>query len=141
MTSSSRTLQHVGEWKVEARGTTVEDLFIEVARVIATAAGEAHPTSGSHVWERVELEARDLATLLVDWGNELIGLGEVSERGYATVRDLHVARKPSGAVGLAAEVAGDPVEPWISPLKAATYHGAVVEHDDRDWRGVVLFDV
>lgn len=141
MTSSSRTLQHVGEWKVEVRGATVEDLFVELARVIAHAAGEAHPTADSRVWERVDLEARDLATLLVDWGNELIGLGEVSGSGYASVRDLHIAGKPSGPVGLTAEVAGDPVDPWISPLKAATYHGAVVEHADPDWRGVVLFDV
>ena len=141
MTSSSRTLQHVGEWKVEVLGATVEDLFVELARVIADAAGEAHPTSGPRGWERVDVEGRDLATLLVDWGNELIGLGEVSGSGYAYVRDLHIVRKPSGLVGLTAEVAGDPVDPWISPLKAATYHGAVVEHDDHDWRGVVLFDV
>ena len=33
------------------------------------------------------------------------------------------------------------VEEWVSPLKAATYHGATVERQDSGWRAVVLFDV
>jgi Archease protein family (DUF101/UPF0211). len=52
-----------------------------------------------------------------------------------------VAASPDGSVRLEADVLGEPVEEWVSPLKAATYHGATVERQDSGWRAVVLFDV
>ena len=46
-----------------------------------------------------------------------------------------------GTLGRVMNVLGEPVEEWVSPLKAATYHGATVERQDSGWRAVVLFDV
>lgn len=141
MEASSRTLHHIGEWKVEVRADTVEGLFVEFARVLAGVTGPSRSPLAPAAWERVQLEARDHATLLVDWANELIGRSEVAGRAYGNVRHLTIDSASPPGVRLAADVRGDPVDEWVSPAKAATYHDAVVERERGGWRGVVLFDV
>lgn len=137
MSASSRTIDHVGEWRVELRADTLEDIFHEVARVIARAAGTA---SGSHgPWEDVDIEARDREALLVDYANELVGRSEIERRAYDELRDLAVAEAPRPR--LRARVRGRPVTAWRSPLKAATYHGAKLSRDGHGWRASILFDV
>jgi SHS2 domain-containing protein len=92
----------------------------------------------------VALTARDAATLLVDWLNELIGRSEVEGRAYAEVRGLTIAdaRGPSGnETRLAAQVRGRRVTAWTSALKAATYHGLELQRSPAGWRARVLFDV
>jgi SHS2 domain-containing protein len=141
MTASSRTLQHVGEWKVELRASSLEELFSELARTLAGVAGTTSATGAARAWEQVELEARDYATLLVDWANELIGRGEVAGRAYAGVRHLVIQASPKAFVRLAAEVRGEPIDEWRSPVKAATYHDALVARDAAGWHAIVLLDV
>jgi SHS2 domain-containing protein len=141
MAATSRTLQHVGEWKVELRAAAIEELFVELARILADAAGPRRPTDTPRAWERVELESDDHATLLVDWANELIGRSEVAGRAYGGVRNLVIESAPDRAVHLSADVRGDPVDEWVSPVKAATYHDAIVAREESEWHAVVLLDV
>ena len=42
---------------------------------------------------------------------------------------------------LRAQVRGQPVASWESPLKAATYHGVTVRRVANEWRADLLFDV
>src|SRR5437879_5112054 len=88
MPVSSRTLHHVGEWKVELRANTIEEIFVGVARILADAVGPSHSSAPPGTWERVELEASDPAALLVDWANDLIGRSEVAGRAYDNVRNV-----------------------------------------------------
>ena len=148
MPASSRTLEHVGEWKVELRADSLEQLYIELARVIARETGaESGTTSSAAQWERVSVESRDHPALLVDWANELIGRSEVTGCAYAEVRNLRIESGPPRVANqgeglrLSAEVRGQPVEEWVSVLKAATYHDALVERTNGEWHGEVLFDV
>lgn len=148
MTASSRTLQHVGEWKVELRADSLEQLFVELARVIAGETGARSATrAAADTWERVSIESRDYPSLLVDWANELIGRSEIMGCAYGDVRSLRIERGPADQpranepARLSAEVRGQPVDEWRSALKAATYHEVLVEHTDGEWRGQVLFDV
>lgn len=134
MRATSRTEEHVGEWKVSLRADTLEELFAEGARVVSRACG---PTSGEPgAWEPVALDARDTPALLVDFLNELLGRSEISGRAYDEVRDLRIV---DGT--LRGEVRGKFVRQWRSALKAATYHGLVLERDGPRWSAVVLFDV
>lgn len=148
MTASSRTLQHVGEWKVEVRASSIEELLAELARVIAREAGwsgDARREAGE--WERITIGARDLPGLLVDWANELIGRSEITGRAFDETRNVRVERgatpSPNGreAIRMTAEVRGSPVHEFGSALKAATYHDAVVERQGGGWRAELLFDV
>jgi len=152
LSSSKTTVEHVGEWKIEIRADSLEDLFAETARFVASAAGPAEGPFDE--WEGVTVEARDKPALLVDWANELIGRSEVNERAYSEVRDFMVnvssgtpvsdsraAAQGDGLLTLTAQVRGQPVVSWESPLKAATYHGASVQRTGDDWRAEILFDV
>ncbi len=139
MTASSRTLPHVGEWKVELRASTVEELFSELAHTLADACGRAS-TAPASAWERIELEARDCATLLIDWANELIGRSEAEGRSYREIRRLAVTEHRD-SVEVTADVRGVPVRDCVSPVKAATYHDVSVGRKGNGWEAVVLLDV
>lgn len=133
------TAEHVGEWRVSISGRTLEDVFSATARVIASAAGK---TGGAlSDWESVEVTARDPATLLVDWANELLGRSEVSGTAYTELKDVRVTRVNDALARVSAQLRGQAVQQWLSPIKAATYHGLSLENNDKEWRAEVLFDV
>ena len=158
MRSYSRAHDHVGEWKLTLWSDTVEGLFIEAARVIGRECGP--PAGDPGGWEPIALSARDTATLLVDWCNELLGRSEVEGRAYGEVRAIRVdAEAEPGPLGRSppdracvdgsppdgarvdAEIRGTPVRSWRSALKAATYHALELERQGRRYRAILLFDV
>ena len=136
--SRARFGDHVGELALALEAETLVELFAEAARVVSRECGEPEGPPGP--WEKIELGARDAATLLADWLNELIGRSEVEGREYADVRGLRIA-DVAGETRLSAEVRGRPVPTWTSALKAATYHGLELERVGKTWRARVLFDV
>jgi SHS2 domain-containing protein len=139
MKAKSKTVEHVGEWKIEVAAETLEDLFAETARVIAEATGPlASEEAGP--WEHVRVTSNSLTSLLADWANELLGRSEAEQRAYAEVRNMAVSVAPTYAT-ISVELRGKPVRDWLSPLKAATYHGLIVEPHGTGWRGSILFDV
>ncbi len=85
----ARFEDHVGELELTLEADSLDVLFTEAARVVSRECGETEGPPGP--WERVELAARDVATLFVDWLNELIGRSEVETRAYDEVRGLAIA--------------------------------------------------
>ena len=134
MRPRSRTEEHVGEWKVAISADNLDELVAEVARVVASTGGRSRGEHGK--WEEITLTARDTATLLADWANELIGRSEIEGRIYD---DTRVKRIDDGY--LEAEVRGRRADMWNSPLKAATYHHLELVHDGGRWRLTMLMDV
>ncbi|HEU4997286.1 MAG TPA: archease [Gemmatimonadaceae bacterium] len=137
MRASSRTVEHVGEWRVELKADSLEEIFQELARVIARAAGRVSQSYGP--WEEIDVESRDREGLLIDYANELVGRSEIERRAYDEVRDIVI--DADAQLRFRARVRGRPVAAWRSPLKAATYHGARLEPAMKGWRASVLFDV
>jgi SHS2 domain-containing protein len=138
MSASSRSIEHVGEWHVAFEADTLEELFAEVANVIAQSTGRTEAKRGP--WERIGLRGRDVPTLLVDWANELLGRSEVECRAYSELRDLVVRTGEHGAE-VTAQVRGRNVGVWSSPLKAATYHALNAAPRGGGWQAVILFDI
>ena len=134
-----RTVEHVGEWQVAVAADTLEQLLVEVARVIARSADAAHGPAGE--WEPVVVNARDTTTLLANWANELLGRSEATSRVYGEVRHVRVRVLPNGSVEASGDVRGRDAGEWRSPLKAATYHALSLVRDGRRWRATLLFDV
>lgn len=137
MTASSRTVEHVGEWRIEVRGETPAEIFQELARVIARAAGTSSGAYGD--WEEIAVEARDREGLLVDFANELVSRSEIDRRAYDDVQDVVV--DDDARPRIRARMRGRAVTSWRSPLKAATYHGVRLVREGEGWRANVLFDV
>lgn len=138
MKGTIRTIEHVGEWKIVARADTRAELFSLVAGAIARAIGGAR--GARTPWESVQVEARDVDGLLVDWANELIGRSEAAQRSYDAVRGVKLRKRPAGWI-VQASIRGADVPAWRSALKAATYHGATVTRHGGRWRTELLFDV
>jgi SHS2 domain-containing protein len=139
MPATSSSVEHVGEWKVAITADTLEELFVEVMRVIAQQAVRSRARPGA--WEQLSISARDLPTLLADWANELLGRSESHCAVYADMRNARLILGTDGTSTISAEVRGRPLGRWASPLKAATYHGLSLEKHGAAWRGVILFDV
>ena len=139
MKPTTRTVEHVGEWRVAIESDSPEDLFAEVGRLIARSAGATRGPVGE--WEAVEVRARDRATLLADWANELLGRSEAESRAFEDFRGLRLIPGEDGSVAVAAEIRGRMVDPWASPLKAATYHGLELTKHGPGWTASLLFDI
>jgi SHS2 domain-containing protein len=92
-------------------------------------------------WESIEVIARDVRSLLVDWANELIGRSEVTGLAYSELHTVRVSQLKDGSARVSAMVRGRRVAEWTSPLKAATYHALSLEKNDHEWHAEVLFDV
>ena len=140
MPQRAETAEHVGEWKVIVSGRTLEDVFEATARVIANAAGRTGDEAPA-AWESIDVSARDVRTLLVDWANELLGRSEVTGLAYSEFRSVRVSQLPDGSTRASAQLRGKRVTRWTSPLKAATYHALSLEKLENEWRAEVLFDV
>lgn len=135
----ARTEEHIGEWKVSITADSPEEIFEELARVIAHAAGTGE--GDAVAWEALEVSARDLPTLLVDVANELIGRGEAHGVAYDELADVSIVTDAGGDRALRARVRGRRVAHWLSALKAATYHAPKLERHEGRWRAEVLLDV
>jgi SHS2 domain-containing protein len=126
--------EHVGEWKVTLHAHSLEELFVEAARVVGQTGGPMGEVPGE--WEKVSLSAPSIEILLADWLNELIGRSEIHRCVYMDVRNMQIS---DGR--LEAEIRGLPVNEWRSPIKAATYHGIVVTQEDDHWQATFVLDV
>jgi SHS2 domain-containing protein len=136
--ADSRIEQHVGEWTLTIIADSLEDLFVESSRIVGRECG---PTEGEpSEWERVSITARDVASLLVDWINELIARSEIHARAYTDVRDVAIRERGHHAA-IDAEVRGLGVRAWRSPLKAATHHALELDRTSDHVRARVLIDV
>jgi SHS2 domain-containing protein len=140
MHQRAETGEHVGEWKVIVSGRRLEDVFEATARVIANATGRTSDEDPA-AWESIDITARDVPTLLVDWANELLGRSEVTGLAYAELRSVRVVQLPGGSARASAQLRGKRVTQWTSQLKAATYHALLLEKRGNEWHAEVLFDV
>jgi SHS2 domain-containing protein len=137
MSATSHTVEHVGEWRVELEADTLEEIFMELALVIAQSSGKSSASLGP--WEDLEVEGRDREALLVDFANELVSRSEIERRAYDELSDIKIYEP--GKPRISARVRGRKVRSWRSPLKAATYHGAFLSREGEAWRAGLLFDV
>ena len=122
------------EWRVTIRADTMEELFVEAARIVSQQCGRAVGEPGP--WHTIRIAEPNEALLLVDWLNELIGRSASERRAFTDVLAL---RLHDGRV--TAEVRGRRVAHWTSPLRAATMHGLKFERDGPRWKAEVMFRV
>jgi SHS2 domain-containing protein len=129
-----RWVDHTAELELELAAASPEAVLAEALSAYAELAGEAAAAGGEPVSLVVDLSARDLPALLVDWLAELVFLADTEgllpeeaslaldgTRLHATVRGRRGAPRPL--------------------VKAVTYHRAELERAGTEWRGRVVLDV
>lgn len=127
-----RWVDHTAEVELHVEAPSAEQVFVEAAAAL----GELLAGDGGEPAQReVDLEARDLPTLLADWLEELVELADVD--GFVPQR---VPSLTLEGVRVRATVEGLRGEP--RPLvKAVTYHGLRLEQDGDVWRARLVLDV
>jgi SHS2 domain-containing protein len=129
-------VEHTADWALVIRGRTLGDLFANAARGMASLAGGVPNIDLPLDRYRVELDALDWETLLIDWLTELLYL---IEDDHFVLED--VAVQQIEPYRLRAEAAGRPGEGFTKHIKAATYHNLAIEEMDDGYETTVVFDV
>lgn len=137
---------HTADCSFELYGQTPEEIFVQAARAIFHEMTESDPDEFARhrqpTYEEVELHARSLAWLLVDWLNEIIYRYETHGVYVvdAQIEELHVGNDEAR---LRARLVCLPVGEHSAQLqfKAATYHDLRFEQTPDGWVAEVVLDV
>jgi len=137
-----RFFDHTGDIAVALSGRTREELFTAAAAAFTdsmTALSAVEPKRP----EEIDLAAPELELLLVDFLSEL--LYRFDTRGWLTCEAEVVVRESDGGWALEGTLRGERIDPQRHAIrvliKAVTYHGLHVRHEDGEWRANVVFDV
>lgn len=129
-------LEHTADVGVRGWGETLEETFRQTTLGLLDIVGAWKPGRGSP--EPIEVEARDLGGLLVDWLGEVLYLQEVRDVIVSAVNVETVGRtRARGSV----EWVERPVEIEGTAVKAITYHQLSVEERDGGWAATVYLDI
>ncbi|HZA14886.1 MAG TPA: archease [Myxococcaceae bacterium] len=128
--------EHTSEVQLVAVAPTLAELFVEAARGVAELLAEDLAVRPEGPTESVELHARDVEALLVDWLNEVIFLSETRKRVFSEIQV-----KRAGETEFAATLRGFEPQMIKTAVKAATLHGARVEKQEGGFRASVVLDV
>ncbi len=129
-------VEHTADVGFKAWADTIEQLFVESTKALLDINDAWRPGGGEEVG--VEVSARDLAGVLVDWLAEVL---YVQESRDAVITDIHVVDvQETRAVGnLQCAPRAETLEG--TAVKAITYHQLKVERGDGSWIAEVYVDV
>ncbi|MPY88003.1 MAG: hypothetical protein GEU99_08785 [Luteitalea sp.] len=130
-------LEHTADIGIRAEAATLEALFEQATRGLASIIGIWRPAAGEVV--RIDVTADDLGGLLVDWLSETLYLHDTRLATFAGVAVDAV--RDGRAVGELRMVPLECSETEGIQVKAITYHNLSVERVDDRWVATVYFDV
>jgi len=132
------TFDHTADVGIIARGRTRRELFANAARGMFSIITDISKVRGA-IQLPVRIEAEGAEELLVSWLRELLYL--FSTR-YLVCTDFKF--NDLSDTGLDCEAGSGPLEKpdsMLTEIKAVTYHGLEVKHENDLWTAKVLFDI
>jgi SHS2 domain-containing protein len=133
-------LDHTADVGLEVRAPSLPVLFERAAagmRVAIEGASLAPRAADSGVKRAIELEADDVASLLVAWLREVLFVHQVEGLAVHGVRFERLDR-----TGLTGMLALEPARARpVREIKGVTYHGLETTAGPDGWRARVIFDV
>lgn len=134
-----RTFEHQADLGLEVEASDGPALFAEAALALYETVCDLGQVRERRTWELAG-EADGVEALLVDWLNGVVFLFEAE--GAVCRRVEFPAWSETAYLAL---LYGEPADPDRHALrdvvKAATYHGLAVHHDETGWRARVILDV
>lgn len=133
-----RVLDHTADTGIEATAPDLPGLIAELARGMFALMARVDDTSGSRSIT-TSVKAEDRVEMMVDSLSELLYLSETEDLIF---NEVHAAMDEPGTIAIEARgVPPTQAEPVGPPIKAVTYHDAVVAETVDGWHGRVYFDV
>jgi SHS2 domain-containing protein len=127
---------HRGEIGLRLCGATVGDVLREAALGLSGLLLAKGPSNGPDTAKEIALDAPDRGTLLVDWLNELLFLGD-RDRWAPTRLEIHQASDQH----VRATAYGPVLHQAPALVKAATWHGLRFDRTEGGYEAEVLLDV
>ncbi len=128
-------IEHTADWALRVRGADLPALFSNAALGLMELAGvRTENTVGDK--RKIELQADDAETLLVDWLHELLVALELEQIAF---RDIEL--EISGGTSLAGTVQAVPLASMDKPIKAVTYNELAIEESLQGLEATIVFDV
>lgn len=140
------TFDHTADLGLRVQAGTLNELFVEAGRALFSAVVEDLDAVDTPDAFEVNLEGDDLVYLLFDWLNELLYQWDAEHRLFAR---FEVKIEPGGPEAgnrkLIARAWGETLDRdrhvLAHEVKAITYHGLKVEHQDGCWKAEVIVDI
>ena len=146
-------LEHTADVGIRAYGESLEELFQQASRGLAAIIGIWKPNpeigQGGHRGPEqvfIDLEARDLGALLVDWLGEIVYIADVDDVVLTRVQ-AETVRNPDGSGERIWRATG---RLWLEPgtgeevegtaVKAITYHRLKVAPTAAGWTAEIYVD-
>jgi len=131
-------IEHTADWAIRVRARDMAGLFAGAAQGMFGLLTDLSRVAPARRFE-IDLRAIDVETLLIDWLNELLYLSEQHGVVFTafTIHDLTA----DGGARLRAQVDGGRPSQLFKVIKAATFHGLSIDHDDDGLQAELVFDV
>lgn len=132
-----REVEHTADRALRVWGQSLPDLFVGAARGMYSLMDDlGREGLAATEWRPISLEGLDQVSLLVDWLNELLFLGEAE--GLLFV-DFEISSITDTT--LEARAGGVPAREAEFDIKAATYHALELKEEEGGWSTLITFDV
>lgn len=130
-----KEIEHTADRAFRVRGRDLKELFANAAEALLRIEGRRKTAALSRE-RRVEIEGFDRETLLVNWLNEILYLGETRRETYTGVEIQEVSDHR-----LRATLKAEPGGRRRRLVKAVTFHGLRVRKTRQGLEAEVIVDV
>ncbi len=128
-------IEHTADWALRVRGPDLPALFSNAALGMMELAGvRKENTAGDP--RKIELQADDRETLLVDWLHELLVALELEQIAFRDIR-LEIAK----GTRLEGTVRAVPLASMEKPIKAVTFNELDIRETSQGLEATIVFDV
>jgi SHS2 domain-containing protein len=129
-------IEHTADWALRVFGENLNELFVNAAQGMNSLLVERPQAVLSNKTKKLELEAFDRETLLVDWLSELAYWAENKLLIFP-----HIELDIKSGTHLKAVISGDRVDKLQKHIKAVTYHDLEILETDQGFTVSIVFDV
>lgn len=129
-------IEHTADWALQVRGRDWRHLLINAARGMNSLLVAQPDTLTDEREERLEVEAFDAESLLVNWLSELAYWAEMERIIFHKFNFVELT-----PTHLQAVARGGPVSHLQKHIKAVTYHNLKIIETDQGLTATIVFDV
>ncbi len=134
-------LPHTADVRIRAFGETIPDLFTNALYGMSYF---LKPEIEDEVWlmekhevkRSVKIESQDQTSLLIDFLNEALTLGQTNREIYLNAKFKKLTKK-----NLEGEIIGVKIDSFEKDIKAATYHEAKIEKKNGLYEITIIYDI
>ncbi len=129
-------VDHTADWAFRVRGRDLPELFANAAQAMFSLEAHSAPGTGE-ITRDVSVQGMDHETLLVNWLNELLYLGQKNHEAYDRFEVLEL-----GEERLRARTHGrTQSDAAQTHIKAVTFHNLKIEQTAGGWEVTLVVDV